>query len=611
MTGSEWAERERVLSPEESSSPGPFRAAPWQRSLLDDLSDPGLNWLVILKATQVGVSELLRCAVGRWAALDPGDVLWVTTNEQAAKKAMKRLRLMFESTPALRPLLSQQRRKTTLLELVLTNGMRIVIGWAGSAQSLSSDPFRYVILDEAAKYQWSVQGSASPVDLGRDRTKTFGRRGKVILLSSPEHEDDIIVTHHAQELDRRVFAVPCDDCGHVQPVEESGLRWPGGSQESAPSDPAARMRLAAQVERERSAWVECTACRGRVIPHRAMHDPRARWVQERPEPESTRRAYHVPEFWHWETTISDLAAKWLRCLTPSALRGWSLGSLGLPWRTQRGALTAAMFQSRAMFPDGVVPPWATAVLATADTQQDHFWYMVRAWGPGSRSRLVEWGRADSFADLEARVLRARWPVEGAGGGTVGARLLLIDSGGGAETPDGSTTHAVYKFAEDWPGVVMPIKGEDGHAVHVGKPVRESTVTYRPEDGDAYEVKLLLVHTEYWKDITAVLVRDAGRWEESQSAADPTYGKHMAGQHKVRTETSDGKVTWRWAARSKHGRYDLFDAAAYQVAAAHIARVDDEAPLAARIEARKRKKQKRPHDRRPRTRDGRPYHVASR
>jgi phage terminase large subunit GpA-like protein len=493
---------------------------------------------------------------------------------------------------------------------VLTNGMRIVIGWAGSAQSLASDPFRYVVLDEAAKYRWTVQGEGSPIDLARERVKVFGRRGKIVLLSSPKSDDDVIVTHHAQVEDRRVFAVPCSACARVQPIDFAAVRWPGGDPSTAPSDASSRVRLADAIEGAQSAWVECSGCGGKVHPHRAMRDERATWVQEKTAPRSRRVAFHVPEFFHWETTLSALAAKWLRCTTARALQGFHNGSLGLPYKSERGGLAPAMFQRKAVHPDGLVPAWATTVLATADTQADHFWLTVRAHGPGGKSRGLDWGRVDSFEELRARALERRWPVEG--GGAAFSRLLLIDSGGGMETPDGSRTHAVYQFALDTPHV-LACKGEADLEVYKSSPYRKSKVTYSPDAGEDYEVDLVLLHVEYWKDTAATLIR-SDAWEEPSSAAAAEYGKQMTAEHKVMHTLPNGETYWRWSKRAKHGAEHLWDCAWMQAAAAALARVDGEAPIPERIEKRRRAKAAAKSNKgrkRATTPDGRPFHVGSR
>jgi len=611
--GNEWAEKYRTLGPDESEKHGRWRSVPWQIELLDAFADDSLTRVTIMKGAQFGVSDLVRNAIGRWAMVDPGDVLWVMADEQSAKKAMRKLRAMFENTPELRPLLSRT-SASTLLELRLTN-MRVVIGWAGSAASLASEPFRRVVLDEVAKYRWHVQGEGSPVALAEERVKTLGRRGKIILLSTPKHDDDQIVKAHRETLDRRVFVVPCPGCGHLQVPELDALRWPDGSPATAPADPDARVRLAAAIRRDQTAWIACERCAGHVQPHQAMHAPTAGWVGEAVEADD-RRAYHVAEFVHWQTTTSDLAARWLRCTHPKELSEFWNGSLGLPFTAAAGSLRPTLFMARARYANGVVPSWATAVLATADTQGDHFWLMVRAWGPGGRSRLLDWGRVGTFEELEKRALRARFEVEGRND-TVGPRFLLIDSGGGMARADGSRTNDVYQFSRRTPHVIA-VKAVGDQDVTDGRPIRASRVTYTPPGGRAPTVEqdLHLLHAEYWKDAAAALIR-AERpelWEECESAVAAEYGKQLTGEHKVLVTLPNGDTYYRWQKRSKHAPEHLWDAAWMQVAAADIARVDGEKPIAVRIAAKSQRKKAARETRgstRARLPDGRPYHVGRR
>ena len=560
--GNAWAERERWIGTDEGSPlPGLWRSVPWQREILDALADPSVSWLAILKATQVGVSELVRCAIGRWAIHDPGDVLWVMSTQAAAERSMVKLRKMFQNTPGLRHLLSDRRSDTTLLELVLTNGMRIVIGWAGSAASLASDPFPRVVLDEVALYRWSTQHAGSPVHLAGDRTKTAGRRAKVVLLSSPIAEDDQICTAHREVADRRVFAVPCPACGTVQPWEWERVRWAGGSVLEAPSDPDARLAAAEVVRRDQSAWMACEVetCAGNLEPRTAMRDERARWVQEEPAQPSERRAYHVPEAWHWETTLSDLVAKFLRATSPASLGTFWTGSLGLVMRTATTAINASLFKSRAIYP-ATVPAWATVVLSTADTQLAGWWLMVRAWGKGGRSRLLDWGWVSTEAELVARGLHARFKVEGPTELEASPAKLAVDTGGGmkqatAEDADGSRTKQVYALVKRTRGMVA-IKGEGDRAALEGQPHRVSKV-----EG----LELHLVRKDFYADELARLVqcRDPVLWEECVGADDPTYTRQMSSEHKV-LETSGTGSKWLWKKRSAGTPNHLWDCGRYQV-----------------------------------------------
>lgn len=574
LGGSEWADRERVLSPEESPAPGPWKSVPWQVEILDAFADPYVAWIVILKAAQMGVSELVRNAIGRWALLDPGDVLWVMATEDAARKAMKKLRAMFRSTPALRGLVSDRRTDSTLLEMVLLNGMRIVIGWAGSAQSLASDPFRYVILDEVGKYRWSTQGEASAIDLAKERTKVYGRRGKVILLSSPKHDDDPICTAHREVPRKRVFAVPCPTCHHVAPLDWTRVRWPGGEPATAPSVAATRASQADEIERAQSGWVACAAagCSGKITPHLAMRDRLARYVDEGDPGPGRRVAYHVPEFFHWETTISDLVAKFLRCTTPSALQGFYNGSLGLAYRSETSLIPAGLFLARAGFKARLVPSWATTVISTADTQAGGWWFMVRAWGSGGRSRLLDWGWAPTQEELLARCLNVSFAVEGAQS-TASPIMLAIDSGGGMQTPDGSRTGDVYDLARTVRRVYA-LKGEGEKEALQGVPWRITKVHVTADNFGDVEIPLHMVNKTFYADQLATLVRAVGPvlWEECETV-DNTYARQMASEQKVLVTGAAGSK-WLWQKRSKGAENHLWDCARYQCWAAEFCRAEE-------------------------------------
>lgn len=606
---------------DESATPGPFRAVPWQRGVLDAFADSKLDWVVILKAAQMGVSELIRCAIGRWALLDPGDVLWVMATEAAADKAMAKLQAMFRNTPALRGLLPDSARghyskkgrkaKATLKELVLTNGMRIVIGWATSASSLASDPFRYVLLDETGLYPVKIGKEGSPIGLAEERVKTFGRRAKVVLLSKPAHSEDLICTAYNECLDKRQRRVPCPHCGEVQALDWEQARWPGGSPEEVPSDPVERLRLAAQVEADQSAYLECVSCAGEISDtHAADSDARSVWVTAG-EGSSTftsrRRAFHIDEIFHWSKTISDLVARFLRAIKPSDAQNFTTGSLGRPHVAERSRLRASIFAQKAIHEEGLVPEWATIVVSTADTQKDHWWYVVRAWGVGGRSRLLAWGRAETLQDLKRETLETAWPIEGTNT-RAKAGILIVDSGGGTAggTLDASRSKLVYEFASSTT-YVTALKGTgEKRGAHEGQPITWRKIRFGREK--ELEVEIVCPHANWWKDELAAQIRSP-LWEECASAARPEYGRQMTGQRQVWKESTSGHGHWIWEKRGRLPDH-LWDCSYMQVVGAKITGADTREPISKRSRPRRSSagRARRTEHRGP---DGRPYHVGMR
>lgn len=571
--GNAWAETYRELGPDENRhNPGKWVSVAWQRELLDAMADPHVDWLVIMKASQVGVSELVRNAIGRWATRDPGDVLWVMANENAARKAMKKLHKLFANTPALRGLVSPRSRDSTLLEMVLTNGMRIVIGWAGSPQSLASDPFRYVVLDEVALYDWSSQGEGSPVELARDRTKIWGSQAKVILLSKPKDSGDIITKQFMQTVDKRAWAVPCPHCDALQVLAWDAIRWRGGSPANAPTDPQLRSDLAERLLATGDVWYECVSCAGEIRNvAQAIDDPRSSWIRYDSDDAADtvtrrRRAYHVTEIYHWSQSPATLAGRWLNCNTPSERQVFWTASLGVAYTVTRSALAKSIFAARAIHARGVVPSWAVAVLATADTQKDGWWVSLRSWGHGRRSRTLDWGWVTTLADLRAFALQRRFPVGGTSH-SVRAQSLHIDVGGGQE-PDGAKTRDLMRWILETEGAYA-LKGE-GEREADAAPIRHSKVEL--EDGSV--VPLLRPNTNAYKDQAAALIRQEQpvAWEECHGSEEPEYGRQMTGQQLIYEETTTGKGRWRW--RKKSGRPDhMFDLSAYQVMAAEEAELE--------------------------------------
>lgn len=591
IPASAWAEENRWLSPLASPShSGDFRwLAPWMPGLCDLLCDPRVNWLVIQKAAQVGVSEIVRTAVGWSVDVDPKPVLWVMTTQKAAEDSMEKLRWLLEDTPCLAPLVVGE---VTLEGAELANGMKIGTAWAGSPQAMASDPWCWCIGDETAKWKRAAGGEGAITKNMAQRTKAFGMRGKVVLLSSPKHQSDNICVEHEATLDKRRFYVPCLACRQLQPLDWEWVRWPDGDPARAPSEPGLRLRLAAKIQAEQSAWVECRACGEAIDSHASMWDPAATWVRELedgtfetapagegavafmfgPEPRGEPVGVRVDEMLHWKSTISDLAAKFLRALTPQDLQDFWNGCLGLPYKAADSELPAAIFAARAIHPPKLVPPWATTVLATADTQLDGWWIMLRAWGRGRRSRLLDWGFVRTEEELLARCMAARFPIEGSPGLEARVLFFAIDTGGGMLTADGSRTARVYALVRRT-ARALALKGE-GDRDASDPPWRRTKILSGA--GSEVEIDLHLVNRTYYADELAVLIRTEEPevlWEECRGAEAAAYLRQMASEHRVLVTTSRG-TSARWQKRSRGAPNHLWDLARYQVWLADYSRVDE-------------------------------------
>lgn len=90
---SEWATKNRVLSPESSAEQGRWRNSrtPYLVEIMDAYSDPHIHHIVVVASSQVGKSEFENNVIGRTIDVDPGSILFihpVQTNASVSTAAM-------------------------------------------------------------------------------------------------------------------------------------------------------------------------------------------------------------------------------------------------------------------------------------------------------------------------------------------------------------------------------------------------------------------------------------------------------------------------------------------------------------------------------------------
>ena len=143
LTISEWADRYRRLSPEASAEPGQWLTsrAEYQRGIMDAISDPAVDTVVVMSSAQVGKTEIVNNVVGFHVAQDPAPLLvLMPTLELGEAWSKDRLAPMVRDTPALRGKIKDPRSRdsgNTLLHKSFPGGHITVCG-ANSPASLAS-----------------------------------------------------------------------------------------------------------------------------------------------------------------------------------------------------------------------------------------------------------------------------------------------------------------------------------------------------------------------------------------------------------------------------------------------------------------------------------------
>ena len=111
---SQWADSERMLTRESSPFAGRWKTerAQFQKGIMDTFSDPKVERIVCMTASQVGKTEILNNICGYFTHHDPCPTLVLQpTLEMARAWSVDRLAPMIAGTPAFRSLIGDPKMK--------------------------------------------------------------------------------------------------------------------------------------------------------------------------------------------------------------------------------------------------------------------------------------------------------------------------------------------------------------------------------------------------------------------------------------------------------------------------------------------------------------------
>jgi phage terminase large subunit GpA-like protein len=435
LTVSEWADKYRILSELDSAAPGHWRTSktPYLKSVMDSFNEDSIHDITFCAGTQLGKTSAEQNMIGYAIAQDPGPMLVVYPSEKLAKfTSEKRLQPLIRLSPALRQKFDERGSKD--LELTFST-MYIALVGANSPSDLSSRPARYVFFDEIDKFPKWTGAEAGPLELAAERTKTFYNR-KTVKVSTPTLKTGNIWQGwlHA-DVQYRYF-VPCPHCGAMQTLEMAQVQWPYGADET---------------EARAAAYYECKYCHGMIDDRQKPAMLRAgEWRGEKQvKGRAHKVAYHLNSIYSPWLSFGDVAAKFIASKDdPALLMNFINSWLAEPWEDKSSRMKSDVVMEKALpYDRGRMPAAAQLLTCGIDVQLDHFWFSVRAWGPHLTSWLVDYGRVETWADLET-VINRNYADEN--GEIHNVNLACIDSG--------YNTDDVYAFCAAHMDVMVPTKG---------------------------------------------------------------------------------------------------------------------------------------------------------
>lgn len=550
LTVSEWADKYRMLTEKETNFPGPWRTdrVPYLKGIMDAISDVDIEEIVFCKPTQVGGTEFLYNALGYIIMQDPSPCMLVYPSEDLAEFASKnRIQAMIKNVGGMRERYMESDSK--LLELQFT-GMYLVLSGANSASSLASRPIRILLLDEVDKYPLACGKEADPISLAKERTKTYRFNKKILLASTPTVETGPIWVGYEAADERRKYHVPCPHCGHKQPFEFKQIKWEKGCRDASVA--------------QQSAWYECVSCKGVIRDnHKMSMLLQGEWIGDRQDDSMPVRkvAFHLNAIYSPWVTFGDVAAEFLNSRPfPLKFQNFINSWLGEPYRnTETQANPTDLAKNQHNSERGVVPDGTQLLTVAVDVQLDHFWFEMAAWSPYITKKLVDYGRVETWGELENLIIHRRYHDET--GNPYIVNLALIDSG--------FRTDEVYEFCSRFPEVCRPCKGS---SKRMNTPYSVNSI-----DKDGYGgLKLIMVDGHYYKDVIHSRMKrdpsEPGSWSLFRGCPQE-YVDHITAEQKVLVQDrKTGKITEEWQKIASGVDNHMLDCAVYNAACAELAQV---------------------------------------
>jgi phage terminase large subunit GpA-like protein len=589
----------------------------------------GVSSVFIEKASSIGVSEALRNLLGCLADLEPDPAGLVLPDRTKGRKIIaERIIPFFERTPRLAALLTGRRADVQKEMIKLVNSFTLWLAWAGSPATTKGDPWRCGFIDELDECAIAVARLGQTRDLvgaAIKRTRTFGDRGRMIAVSSPL---DAFSEIEAQVRGARFlleFYVPCPHCGGYQVLDLSHLRF-------TPEDDAlkADKRSWAHwvMEDVNHAWYACRYCEGKIFEEQRPAMVRAGlWCSSTrtdadgkilghsgvdakglPLPSDPIRgvifdAEALDRFPRGSTigmriwaiysllgvTMTGIAAEFIAAQGDRGkMFTFTTETEGRVFEQQLIRADATLFGKkveRAKLPEGVVPAWAGKLLAAVDTQIDHFYLVIRAWGEDYLSQRVWHGKVNTFEELERMCFGTPWRCEDESCGPMTCEMIGIDSGGTTEEgADASRTIEVYRWAQKYKARVRALKGFEssrtGQFLWRGRGLlaesAEGHVRRRRE------IPLWCLVKGHWQAVLHDCIHAGlmgGRRGSAESEKwllnkrrDKEYEDQLANAQQV-VERMGGRAVEIWKPIHPRGRWDYRDCEVYQCVVASLARVD--------------------------------------
>ena len=215
ITVSEWADKYRILSPENSAEAGKWKTSrtPYLKDIMDSFTDDRVKKIFVVASSQIGKTEMENCIIGYIIDQDPGTIVFAHPKiDQARNFSKRRIDPMIRDTEPLRRKVKDNPNAKSTVQLKTFPGGALVLVGTQSAKDLAETPARYVMGDEVDRWPRDVDGEGDPWGLLEARTTTF-YNSKMVAVSTPTVKGNSAIESLFTTGTQEYWNVQCPECG--------------------------------------------------------------------------------------------------------------------------------------------------------------------------------------------------------------------------------------------------------------------------------------------------------------------------------------------------------------------------------------------------------------
>ena len=382
ITLSKWCDQNAYLSADTSAMPGKFTPYPFQRGILDAMTDPNIRKVTFMKSARVGYTSAIDQCIAYYLSYEPCPILMVLPRgEDVLDYSKNEIGPLIRDTPLLADLAAKSvnfnDRRQKLSKRTFVNSSSIQFVGSNSEVGFTRITCRVIIADEIDKYPLTGSGrSGDTIQLAYKRSETFTDTRKLICGATPSIKGFSRIESLFSESDQRYFHVPCPKCHHKHILKWENIRWDHNA--------------SGESVTENTHFV-CPKCAGIIEQkHRLAMLNSGEWIATKPEVKES-AGFHIWSAYSPHVQWAEIVEDFLRSRKdPILLKQWVNETKGESFEEDSSTVEGSLLAlRREMYTRDSIPVGVNTLVAGIDTQDDRLEISVIGYGAGEECWYID------------------------------------------------------------------------------------------------------------------------------------------------------------------------------------------------------------------------------